>query len=427
MILMILDNIFGVLQMLIIGIYFFKIHGAKNKWLSLSLQSVIGPLTMTATDFMDINQATRAIIVHLALFLILAFLYKGKISKKLITFFVYFLLSFACDFLVFTLTGSFGIKNELVFMLIMNGMMFILLSLILAVAAKFITDFGKIYDKRLYLVFVLIPITQFGFITVLIVLMNSMGIIADSYKSISAQGLSIIISALLIFTLIADIVFLDVTRKAAENFRDKERLQTLEFESKMNYKYYEDLQANTDKMRKYRHDTNNIIQSIYTLLNNPDKASSEAALKLAKTLEEEINSININRYCSHPIVNAVLSDKEKDFSKASISCKFNVNIPKNISINGFDLCRVFSNILDNALEACGKEADSEVTVDASTIDGYLYIKIRNPIYTAEKSKGNDRGNGLQIIKQITDKYSGETIVSTENGIFETLVTLKCEQ
>ena len=118
MILMILDNIFGVLQMLIIGMYFFKVHGAKNKWLSLGLHSVIGPLTMTVTDFMDMNQATRAIIVHLALFLILAFLYKGKISKKLITFFVYFLLSFACDFLVFTLTGAFGIKNELVFMLI---------------------------------------------------------------------------------------------------------------------------------------------------------------------------------------------------------------------------------------------------------------------------------------------------------------------
>ena len=424
---LLLDTILGLVHMLIIGVYFLKIHGAKNKLLSLTLLSVIVSLIMSAIDFINISQSTRAIIVHLAMFLMFSFLYKGKLSKKIITFFVYFLLSFACDFLVFTLTGAFGIKNELLFTIVMNGMMFILLSLVLTIAAKFMTGFGKIYDKHLYLVFILIPITQFGFITVLIVLMHSMGIIADSYKSISAQGLSIIISALLIFTLIADIVFLDVTRKAAENFRDKERLQTLEFESKMNYKYYEDLQANTDKMRKYRHDTNNIIQSIYTLLDNPDKTSSEAAIKLTETLEAEINSININHYCSHPIVNAVLSDKEKDFTKSNISCKFNVNIPQNISIGGFDLCRVFSNILDNALEACGKGTNNEVSADASIIDGYLYIKVRNPIYITEKSKGNERGNGLEIIKQITDKYSGETIVSTENGIFETLVTLKCEQ
>lgn len=423
----VLDTIFGFFQMLIIGMYFYKVHGAKNKWLSICLTPVIGDLALTVTDLVNINQNVRVIINHIIIFLILVFLYNGKISKKITTFFVYFLLSFACDFLVFTLTGSFGIQNELVFMLVMNGMMLVLLSLILAVAAKFMTDFGKIYDKRLYLVFILIPITQFGFIAVLIALMNSMGIIADSYRGISAQGTSIVISALLIFTLIADIIFLDVTRKAAESFRDKERLQTLETEAKMNYKYYEDLQENTDKMRKYRHDTNNIIQSIYALLENPDKSSSEEALKLTKTLEEEINSINISRHCSHAIVNTVLSDKEKTFEKLDISCKFNVNIPHDISISGFDLCRVFSNMLDNALEACENSNGKNVSLDASIIDGYLYIKMRNPVVLEEKKSRPERGNGLEIMKQITDKYNGETIITVENEIFETLVTMKCEK
>lgn len=421
----VLDTIFGFFQMLIIGMYFYKVHGAQNKWLSLSLTSVLGDLALTVTDLSNMNQTTRVIINHIVIFLLLVFLFNGKTSKKTTTFFVYFLLSFACDFLVFTLTGSFGIQNELIFMLVMNGLMFVLLSLILAVAAKFMSDFGKIYDKRLYLVFILIPITQFGFIAVLITLMNSMGIIADSYLSISAQSTSIIVSALLIFTLIADIIFLDVTRKAAESFRDKERLQTLETEAKMNYKYYEDLRENTDKMRKYRHDTNNIIQSIYALLESPDKTSSEEALKLAKTLEEEINSINISRHCSHAIVNAVLSDKEKSFEKSNISCKFNVNIPHDISISGFDLCRIFSNMLDNALEACENSKGKNVSLDASIIDGYLYIKMRNPVDIKKKTNDSDRGNGLEIMKQITDKYNGETIITVENEIFETLVTMKC--
>lgn len=412
--------------MLIIGGYFYKVHGAKNKWLSLGLTPVLGDLVLSFTDLSNMNQTARVIINHIAIFLILVFLYKGKISKKITTFFVYFLLSFACDFLVFTLTGSFGIKDELIFMLVMNAMMFVLLSLILAVAAKFMTDFGKIYDKRLYLVFILIPITQFGFIAVLITLMNSMGIIADSYLGISAQSTSIIISALLIFTLIADIIFLDVTRKAAESFSDKERLKTLEAEAKANYKYYEELQANTDKMRKYRHDTNNIIQSIYSLLENPDKSSSEEAMKLTKTLEDEINSININRYCAHSIVNAVLFDKERAFANSGVACKFNVNIPQNISIGGFDLCRIFSNMLDNALEACQKSNGKTVSVDASVIDGYLYVKMKNPIAVFTKTEDNDRGNGLEIMKQITDKYSGETIITVENGIFETLITMKCD-
>lgn len=422
----ILDTVFGFFQMFIIGAYFYKVHGSKSKLLSLVLTPVLGDLVLTITDLSNMNQTARVIVNHIAIFLILVFLYKEKIPKKITTFFVYFLLSFACDFLVFTLTGSFGIQNELIFMLVMNGMMFVLLSLILAVAAKFMADFGKIYDKRLYLVFILIPTTQFGFIAVLVTLMNSMGIIADSYKGISAQGTSIIVSALLIFTLVADIIFLDVTRKAAESFSDKERLKTLETEARINYKYYEDLQANTDKMRKYRHDTNNIIQSIYSLIESPDKTSSEEALKLAKTLEDEINSVNISRHCSHTIVNAVLSDKETTFNSSGIDCKFNVNIPQNISISGFDLCRIFSNMLDNALEACKTSNEKSVSIDSSIIDGYLYVKMRNPVVANSKNSDADRGNGLEIMKQITDKYNGETIITLENGIFETLVTMKCD-
>lgn len=421
----IFDTVFGFFQMLIIGIYFYKVHGAKNKWFSLCLTPVIGDLVLTITDLTNCNQTLRVIINHIAILLILFFLYKGKISKKITTFFVYFLLSFACDFLVFTLTGSLGIQNELIFMLVMNGMMFVLLSLILGIAARFMADFGKIYDKRLYLVFILIPVTQFGFIAVLVTLMNSMGIIADSYRAISAQNISIIISALLIVTLASDIIFLDVTRKAAQNFSDKERLKTLEAEAKMNYKYYEELQTNTDIMRKYRHDTNNIIQSIYYLLENPDKTSSKEALKLAKTLEDEINSINISKYCAHSIVNAILFDKERAFANSGIICKFNVNIPQDISISGFDLCRIFSNMLDNALEACQKTNRKTVSVDASVIDGYLYIKMKNTIAKTIKIEDKDRGNGLEIIKQITNKYNGETITTVENDVFETLVTMKC--
>ncbi|MBR2883432.1 MAG: GHKL domain-containing protein [Clostridia bacterium] len=423
----ILDTFFGFFQMLIIGLYFYKAHGAKNKWLALSLVPIIGSVVLTVTDLAKINPNIRVILNHIAIFLMFTLLFKGKISKKIATFFVYFCLSFACDFLVFTLTGSLGIQNELVFVIIMNIMMLVLLSLILAIAAKFMSDFGKIYDKRLYLVFILIPITQFGFIAVLITLMNSIGIIADSYRGVSAQNTSIIVSVLLIFALIADMIFLDVTHKAAENFKNKERLKTLESEAKMNYKYYEELQENADKMRKYRHDTNNIIQSIYSILESPDKTDSAEALKLAKTLEKEINSINISRYCSNTIVNAVLSDKEKVFSNSGIICNFNVNIPQNISISGFDLCRVFSNMLDNALEACRNSNGKTVCIDASIIDEYLYIKMKNPVAESMKVENKDRGNGLEIMKQITDKYDGETIITVEKGIFETLVTMKCSQ
>lgn len=84
-------------------------------------------------------------------------------------------------------------------------------------------------------------------------------------------------------------------------------------------------------------------------------------------------------------------------------------------------------MLDNALEACQNSNGKTISVDASIIDGYLYVKMKNPIGKSLKAEDKDRGNGLEIIKQITDKYSGETIVTIENNIFETLATMKCCQ
>lgn len=84
-------------------------------------------------------------------------------------------------------------------------------------------------------------------------------------------------------------------------------------------------------------------------------------------------------------------------------------------------------MLDNALEACENSTQKAVSLDASIIDGYLYIKMRNPVVTDKKVINPERGNGLEIMKQITDKYNSETIVTVENEIFETLVTMKCEK
>ena len=82
-------------------------------------------------------------------------------------------------------------------------------------------------------------------------------------------------------------------------------------------------------------------------------------------------------------------------------------------------------MLDNALEACQKTNRKTVSVDASVIDGYLYVKMKNTIAPTIKIEDKNRGNGLEIMKQITNKYDGETITTVENDVFETLVTMKC--
>ncbi len=420
----ILERVLGAVQGIIVAFFYKNVLEAKNKSV-LPIMTILLYIMIVLRGTFPVSSILETFAIHIVHFLFVILGFKDKISKRLISFILYFLLSFVCDFLTFTLTGSMGIKNEFVFVIVRSLLMSSLLYLLLGIAAKYIENFSKIADKKIYSAFILIPVNQFGFLTLTVYLMNSIGLVTERGSGISSQSISIALSVLLLFTLIADFVFLKVTYSATENIKNKEKLRSLEEQSKLNYKYYQDLQMNTEKMKKYRHDTNNILQSIYTILETPDNSSTEKAKELAENLENEINSINLKRYCSHPIINAVLADKESAILNKNIKCNFNASVPEDTTVSSFDLCRIFSNLLDNAKEACENLNNAEINLDASIIDGYLYIKLLNPFDSSnEKVKNSERGNGLKIIKQISEKYNGELITSIENNVFETLVTLK---
>ncbi len=297
-ILWILERILAFFEVAIVTYFYKKVLGTKQKWVFPIMTLVLFIMislrgTFSINAISSIQPTLEILAIHLIHIFFLLFFFNGKPTKKFITFAGYFLLSFVCDFLTFTLTGALGIKNETIFTIVMYFMMTTLLALVLSIFASYIENFTKISDKKIYIAFTLIPITQFGFITLAIILMNQFGIITDSNKSISSQTFAIILSALLFFSLIADFVFLKVTYSATENIKNKEKLRSLEEESLLQYKYYQELQANTNKMRKYRHDTNNIIQSIYAVLDNPDNNAKAKAAELAKTLEKEINAVNL--------------------------------------------------------------------------------------------------------------------------------------
>ena len=64
-------------------------------------------------------------------------------------------------------------------------------------------------------------------------------------------------------------------------------------------------------------------------------------------------------------------------------------------------------------------------VKPEQLDVNMYSIAKKTIHSPIKIEDKDRGNGLEIMKQITNKYNGETITTVENDVFETLVTMKC--
>ena len=86
-------------------------------------------------------------------------------------------------------------------------------------------------------------------------------------------------------------------------------------------------------------------------------------------------------YCTDPILNAVFMEREKMAGESKVA--YEVDIQPGLCldfINETDKIRIFGNLLDNALEACGKLSPGEdrwIRVQARPIKKCFLLEIKN--------------------------------------------------
>ena len=187
--------------------------------------------------------------------------------------------------------------------------------------------------------------------------------------------------------------------------------QAMEME-KMQYEYYENLTESINSLRKYRHDLNNILQTLMMIINNPE--TLENGRELLEQLCERYDETQLPYYCSNPVINAVILAKTATAEEKGITVDLSVDLENTQMFENIDLCSIFANMLDNALEAASEVENGRIAVSCWSDTGYLFIKCTNS-YKGEvrkngkgfvSTKGKDRGLGLSIIESITKKYGG---------------------
>ncbi len=108
---------------------------------------------------------------------------------------------------------------------------------------------------------------------------------------------------------------------------------------------------------------------------------ADQAGKAGESLEDIISLIGTRpqRFCQHPAVDALLEQKARAASDSGVCFHAELDIPADIQLPGVELCAVFSNLLDNALNACAKSPDGERRVEATARlwGTYLVIGVEN--------------------------------------------------
>ncbi len=197
--------------------------------------------------------------------------------------------------------------------------------------------------------------------------------------------------------------------------------------------YYEELEQNQAEIRKFRHDMNNHLSVIQSLFQSGNQEEAEHYMK-------EIESQTAARtrvFCKNGIINAVLNAKYNLAQEREIDCFFHIDLEKLIGIDAVSLCCLFSNTLDNSIEACAKIPEPlqrHMSVKARVAEnGYFTYEITNTKRNAvmeqkgrlisDKEDAASHGLGLSNVREVVEKYNGTMDISYTEDKFTVTVLI----
>lgn len=186
-----------------------------------------------------------------------------------------------------------------------------------------------------------------------------------------------------------------------------------------------------EQSRKISHDIKNQLLLVATMIRNEKYNEALAYLNESATGP---GSVFHAPSSGNPTIDAVLYMEQIKAEKAGIRLEINAALPARLSISPADISSVLFNLIDNAIEASAGIKNPYVNVVIKKEKNYILISVRNrtendilkinPTLATTKSDRALHGEGLKIVRQITDRNDGELDFSQEKDIFVVFVMLK---
>ena len=175
---------------------------------------------------------------------------------------------------------------------------------------------------------------------------------------------------------------------------------------------------------RLRHDMKNHIIALSALCRNKEWEKIDSYLKNMESIALEAGG----DATGNRAVDALLYQKRKRAEEKGIRWECDVQMPKGCCINEFDLCVLFGNLLDNALEACGRMQGDQcrfLDIQARTVKKCFLLQVKNSMDRMEKCADGfthkvdspEHGIGLLNVRDVVNKYDGMVNIEAEKGIF----------
>lgn len=184
--------------------------------------------------------------------------------------------------------------------------------------------------------------------------------------------------------------------------------------------HYQALLAEHHKQVSLRHDLKNHLLVLNRLT---EQGELDQISDYLQSMYQETYKTTGNIHTGNLIADALIDIKEQAALAENISFTCELQLPKQLPLQDFDLCIVLGNLLDNAIRAAACIPDRQkrhIILKARTVKRNLLLEIKNTV--ADESGflqfgAEQYGTGLCNVKNIIEKYNGTMDISVEDFWF----------
>ena len=235
----------------------------------------------------------------------------------------------------------------------------------------------------------------------------------------------LIIVGMAIFTFTYLVVFL--YSKNTLYFRDQEQKDKIQIaQLQQQFAYYQEKLKDEEKVRSVYHDMKNHLLVLQRHILQRQINSPETA-EMVEKLQSQVAMYEDYVHTGNDILDIILKEKSELAREKSIAFSVSADLNGVDFTEPLDISTIFSNALDNAIEASEKlpEEQRAILVKAGKMQNFFSVLIENNcLQNSENTnirttKSDDflHGFGISNMRKAAEKYGGQLTIKYEKGTF----------
>jgi sensor histidine kinase YesM len=204
-----------------------------------------------------------------------------------------------------------------------------------------------------------------------------------------------------------------------------------EYQLKHQSEHYKLLQSHIAETKQAHHDLRHHLSLIKSYI---DMGETEKLTMYISEYESALPDDTALDYCENYAVNSILRYYIGIARREGVRVTLKIDVPENTGVSDSDLCVVFGNCIENAIEACRKmnEGEKFIKIDAGLTGEMITITVDNSfngtidqtggVFMSHKREGE--GIGISSVRAVARKYDGVVRFEGKGDVFQASIMLK---